>query len=175
MAKKIASVVGTARKMNRERQPKNWSIGPATIGPAVAPIATAVVSMPRPLPRSLLGNTAVMIAMTTDWPIAPPIAITTLAAISTPRDGAAAAISAPTTKNTMPVMWNFFRPAMSATRPSGSMIALTVNELAMATHVTARRVTLNSSAMVESARNVMEKSITMTNSASATVQNAFHL
>jgi len=53
--------------------------------------------------------------------------------------------------------------------------ALIVNELAITTHVTARRVTLNSSAMVDSARNVMEKSITITNSARPTVQNAFHL
>jgi hypothetical protein len=53
------------------------------------------------------------------------------------------------------------------------MSALIVKELAIATHVTARNVTSNSSAMEESARKTIEKSITIAKRAIATVQNTF--
>ena len=70
-------------------------------------------------------------------------------------------------------MWNFLRPVISDTRPSGSMIALMVSEVEIATQVTARKVTLNSSAIDDSARKTIEKSMTVANRAIATVQNTF--
>jgi len=53
------------------------------------------------------------------------------------------------------------------------MNALIVKELAIATHVTARKVTSNSSAIDESARKTIEKSMTIANRAIAIVQNTF--
>jgi hypothetical protein len=48
-----------------------------------------------------------------------------------------------------------------------------VSEVEIATQVTVRRVTLNSSAIDDSARKTIEKSMTIANRAIATVQNTF--
>jgi hypothetical protein len=53
------------------------------------------------------------------------------------------------------------------------MIALVTSAVDMATHVTARSVTLNSSAIDDNASETIEKSRTIANSAIATVQNTF--
>ena len=53
------------------------------------------------------------------------------------------------------------------------MIALVTRAVEMATHVTARRVTSNSSAIDDSASDTIEKSSTIANSAMPTTQNTF--
>ena len=114
-----------------------------------------------------------MMAKTTAWPIALPTDITTLAVISIGRFWELNAKIPPATKNIIPAMWNFLRPVRSETRPNGSMMALIDSAVEIATQVTARSVTSNSSAIDESASETIEKSITIANSAIATVQNTF--
>ena len=61
----IPAIVGNAVTRNIDRHPHSWITGPATIGPAAAPIATVVVIIPRAFPRSLPGKTPTIIANTT--------------------------------------------------------------------------------------------------------------
>ena len=63
---KNATAVGMAMKMKRACQGRNCRVTPDTTVPAAPPIATAVVWLPRALPRSLAGNTDVVMAVDTD-------------------------------------------------------------------------------------------------------------
>ena len=116
-----------------------------------------------------------MIAVPTDWAIADPMAVTTIADTSIARDVENEAKIAPPANRTSPVRMNPFLPVMSATRPNGSMTELIVSDWAITTHETARRVMSKSLAMLERARKTMLKLITIVTVERPTAAKVFHL
>ena len=162
-------------KMKRACQGRNWSVTPDTMVPAAPPMATAVVWLPRAFPRSLAGNTDVVMAVETDWPMELPMDMMTRVTMRKVRLVANAQAMAPPPKSTMPMRWNFLRPIMSATLPSGTMRVLMVSDCAMTRRDASLKVIPKSSAMAGRARKMMLKLITMVTRDRPTAQNARHL
>ena len=167
--------VGIAMKMKRACQGRNWRVTPETTVPAAPPMATAVVWLPRALPRSLAGKTDVVMAVDTDWPIELPMDMMIRVIMRKVKLVAKAQAMAPPPKSAIPMRWNFLRPIMSATLPRGTMSELMVRDCAMTNRDASLNVMPKSSAMAGSARKMMLKLITIVTSESPTAQNARHL
>ena len=100
--KQIASN-GRVRKKTT-RQPKASTTSPPIAGPAMAPTPTMVMNMPIARPFSLLGKTAVMMAMPVPWVIAAPTPCKTREGNIISNDGERPDRIAPAARTTVPMM-----------------------------------------------------------------------